>query len=154
MALNPVLYLLALLVSGTMVGNEIAVGLFVHPRLDGLPDAVYAPARVALARAFGAIMPFWYAATLLLTVAVAGTLRGSPVFILALIAAGIEGAVIVATVLFLAPLNARIAAWDVDDLADDWRTEAARWDKMHFARIGFLGLAFALLVAACLSNRL
>jgi len=59
----------AVVVAGTMTGNEIAVAVFFHPRISRLEDAVHVRAAQTLASALGAAMPFWYALTLLLTLA-------------------------------------------------------------------------------------
>src|SRR6266545_5325912 len=60
----------AIVVAGTMTGNEIAVAVFFHPRISRLEDAVHVQAAQTLAVGLGAAMPFWYALTLLLTLAV------------------------------------------------------------------------------------
>jgi hypothetical protein len=52
-----------------MTGNEIAVAVFVHPRLNRLDDAVHVRAVQALAIGLGAAVPFWYALTCLLSLA-------------------------------------------------------------------------------------
>ena len=57
------------LVAGTMTGSEIAIALFVHPRLSRLDDAVHVRAVQALAIGLGAAMPYWYALTCLSTLA-------------------------------------------------------------------------------------
>src|SRR5206468_12246078 len=59
----------AIVVAGTMTGNEIAVAVFVHPRLSRLDDAVHVRAVLTLAIGLGAAMPFWYALTCLLSLA-------------------------------------------------------------------------------------
>jgi uncharacterized membrane protein len=45
-----VLNVVAIIVAGLMVGNELAIAAFVHPTLERLPDAVHLPAASALAR--------------------------------------------------------------------------------------------------------
>ena len=57
----------AIVVAGTMTGNEIAVAVFFHPRTSRLEDAVHVRAARTLASALGAVMPFWYALTFLLS---------------------------------------------------------------------------------------
>ena len=63
--------LAAIVVAGTMVGNELAVAVFFHPRISALDDATHVRAAQALAAALGRAMPFWYALTLLLSGVVA-----------------------------------------------------------------------------------
>ena len=60
----------AIAVAGTMTGNEIAVAVFVHPRISRLEDEAHVKAAQTLASGLGAAMPFWYALTLLLSLAV------------------------------------------------------------------------------------
>ena len=43
----------AIVVAGTMTGNEIAVAVFFHPRISRLEDAVHARAAQTLASALG-----------------------------------------------------------------------------------------------------
>ncbi len=64
-----VLNVITIIVAGLMVGNELAIALFVHPTLDRLPDDVHLPAASALARVLGRFMPFWYILVFLLTLA-------------------------------------------------------------------------------------
>ena len=59
------LNVVAIIVAGLMVGNELAIAVFVHPTLDRLPDDVHLPAASALARVLGRFMPFWYILSLL-----------------------------------------------------------------------------------------
>ena len=51
-----------------LTGSELAVGAFVHPVLSKLQDAAHAEAAKPLARLLGKVMPFWYAAALLLAI--------------------------------------------------------------------------------------
>src|SRR5215472_12487849 len=60
--------LIAVLVTVLLTGSELAIGVFVHPALSRLPDASHAEAAQPLARTLGKVMPFWYAAALLLVV--------------------------------------------------------------------------------------
>jgi hypothetical protein len=59
----------AVVVAGTMTGNEIAVAVFFHPQISRLEDAVHVRAAQTLASALGTAMPFWYALTFLLSLA-------------------------------------------------------------------------------------
>jgi hypothetical protein len=55
-----VLNVVAIIVSGLMVGCELAIAGFIHPTLDTLPDEVHLPSASALARELGKFMPLWY----------------------------------------------------------------------------------------------
>jgi hypothetical protein len=71
----------AIVVAGTLTGSEITVAVFFHPRISRLEGAVHVQAVQALAKVFGTVMPFWYALTFLLALAVtfvAHTTRSTP----------------------------------------------------------------------------
>ena len=68
----------AMTLSGWMVGNEITVGVFVHPKLWTLPPATHLQAVQPLARIYGTVMPFWYAATLLVSLLLTYQLHSLP----------------------------------------------------------------------------
>ena len=142
----------ALVVAGTMVGNELAVAVFVHPRLSALDDDTHVRAVQALAAALGRAMPFWYALTFLLSGAVAFLARpaGTPGHGLALAAAGLFAAMIIYTVLLPVPINNQVARWQPESLPANWRELRHRWDALHAVRVGVLLLALVLLVASCL----
>ena len=141
----------AVVVAGTMTGNEIAVAVFFHPRISRLEDAAHVRAAQTLAVSLGAVMPFWYALTLLLSLAVTflgyatwGTARW-----LAFGAAALFAAMIVYTVLFPVPINNQVARWQPDSLPPNWRELRRRWDTLHAIRVGFLFVALILLVTSC-----
>lgn len=139
---------LALLVAGALVGNELAVAL-VHAQLVRLDDRTHARAVRPLAALFGRVMPPWYALTLVLTLAVlaAARPRGTPAWWMTAGAAALFAGSIAVTLVALAPINARVAAWDVEHLPSDWKAERRRWDERHRVRVAVLALAFTLLAA-------
>jgi len=55
-----------ILVTGLMVGCEVAIAVLFHATLDKLSDEAHLPAASALARVLGTVMPFWYAIGLFL----------------------------------------------------------------------------------------
>lgn len=139
----------ALLVSGAMAGNELAVAL-VNAQLAQLDDRTHARAARPLAAFFGRVMPSWYALTVALTLAVLvfGRVAGTAAWWLTLLAAALFAATVPATLVALVPINTRIAGWDVDRLPPDWREERRRWDARHRVRVVALLLGFALLAAS------
>jgi len=146
-----VLEVTAIIVAGTMTGNEIAVAVFFHPQINRLPDAVHAPVARSLARALGAAMPFWYALTFLLTVAVAFVARSSwttPRW-LGLSSATLIACMIIYSVLLAVPINNQVARWQPDSLPKNWRELRARWDFLHQVRVVVLIAALILLVWSC-----
>jgi len=68
--LNEILEVAAIVVAGTMTGNELAIAAVVHPRISRLDDTTHLRTAKTLAVALGAVMPFWYALTFLLSLAV------------------------------------------------------------------------------------
>jgi len=142
-----ILEITALLVSALMVGNELTVAVFLHPTLKRLPGEDPA-ARRAFACLFGRAMPFWYAAVLLLT---AATFFLGPPFSsvnskLLLAATVLWAIAIIFSVIWPAPLNSRIAAWNVRSLPPDWRQQSQRWDRLHAIRMVVLLAALVCLI--------
>src|SRR6266496_5706261 len=140
----------AIVVAGTMTGNEIAVAVFFHPRISRLEDSVHARAAQTLASALGTVMPFWYALTFLLTLGVtfiAHNAWSTPRW-LALGSTLLLASMIVYTVLLPVPINNQIARWQPDSLPSNWRELRRRWDLLHAIRVGFLVVALILLVAS------
>jgi uncharacterized membrane protein len=144
----------AIVVAGTMTGNEIAVAVFFHPQIKRLPAAVHAPAAQSLARALGAAMPFWYALTFLLIVAVAFVAHSTwttPRW-LALCSAALVACMIVYSVLLAVPINNQVARWQPDSLPKNWRELRGRWDLLHQIRVVVLIAALILLVSSCVGT--
>jgi hypothetical protein len=140
----------AIVVVGTLTGNEIAVAVFFHPRISRLEDAVHARAAQTLASALGAAMPFWYGLALLLSLV--ATFLGHASWTtprwLALSSAAILAFTIIYTIMLPLPINNQVARWQPDSLPPNWRELRRRWDTFHGIRVGFLIVAFILLVAA------
>lgn len=141
-----------LIVAGLMVGNELAVGAFVHPQLYRLDDKIHVASAQAFARIYGFVMPGWYALTLLLTIAFAFLLRqtGAP-FILASASAVFWLISILLTVTRLVPINNRVSFWDLEDLPGDWKSLRSQWDRFHIIRVVILMSALVCLITACLT---
>ena len=151
-ALMNLLQLAAIVVAGTMVGNELAVAVFFHPRISALDDATHVRAAQALAAALGRVMPFWYALTLVLSLAVALLAHpggGLPRW-LAIAATGLFAAMIIYTVLLPVPINNQVARWRPESLPANWRELRRRWDRLHAFRVAVLLVALVLLVMSCL----
>jgi uncharacterized membrane protein len=140
----------AVVVAGTMVGTELAVGVFVHPRISRLDDITHVRAVQALAQALGRVMPLWYALTLLLTLGVMFIARTpwTPSWWLALGAAGLFAAMIVYSVILPVPINNQVAHWQPESLPANWRQLRHRWDTLHAIRVVVLLMALVLLVTS------
>jgi uncharacterized membrane protein len=140
-----ILDVLTILCAGLMIGNELAVSLFVNPVVWQLEDSAQAKALSLFAGTLGKVMPFWYAWCLLLMIAETYLRRHQPGLTLLLIAVVIWIAIIVYTVTTLVPINNRIARL-TDRLPEGWRQEHRRWDMYHRWRILGLVIAMACLV--------
>ena len=148
-----ILEILAVLSAGLMTGNELCVSVF-HAQIRTLPEDAQFEVGQKSARVFGKFMPFWYAATLLLTAAVAYNLRGTGTpAVLADVSAVLWLLSILGTVTLLVPINNRIAGWTWDTRPPDWKAARQLWDTRHFARVLLLFAALAGLVSACLLGR-
>ena len=146
--MNDVLILLTLMSAALMVGNEFTVGAFIHPAFDRLPEQPQAYAARETARVFGTVMPFWMAANLLLNILLVflAADRYSAAWWLYSTAGVLFALVIVFSLVFPVPLNNRIAAWNPEDLPNDWRDLRRRWDKFHYVRIVLLLSALVCLI--------
>jgi Anthrone oxygenase len=134
---------LAIVITGLMVGVELAVAIFFNPLVAKLSDDAFRAARAGSARMLGTLMPFWYAVTLLLLGSLAIQERGESRDWLFGIAAGLLAAVVLMTVTLLVPLNNRIAKWPATGELS--RELAARWDRRHQLRVTILLAVFVLL---------
>jgi Anthrone oxygenase len=133
--------IVALVITGPMVGVEIAVAAFTNPIFSRLPDDAYRQARSDGSRVLGRVMPFWYIATLVALIAAAVVTPGAW---LITAAAVLMALVVLLTVTMLVPINNRIGAWA--QAADVDRDLARRWDRLHWLRVVMLTALFVLLV--------
>jgi hypothetical protein len=94
MALKVLIIFLSLFASGLLVGNELAVAVFIHPVLYSISDEAHVRVAQPLARRLGRSMPFWYAISLVFAIlqmlitraaSVAGCLCCAAAILLALI---------------------------------------------------------------------
>jgi uncharacterized membrane protein len=145
---------MAIVVAGTMTGNELAVAIFFHPRISRLEDAVHVRAAQSLASALGTVMPFWYALTFLLSLATTFIAHPawSTAWWLALCSTALFAGMIVYSVLLPVPINNQVARWQPDSLPGHWRELRRRWDILHAIRVVFLVVALILLVASSVAK--
>ncbi|MEB3983522.1 DUF1772 domain-containing protein [Mycobacterium sp. 663a-19] len=141
--MNDITDAVAVVIAGPMVGVELAVAVFFNPLFDRLPDDAFRAVRAGAARVLGAVMPFWYSASLLLIAVVAVRAGGGYRTWLCGIAGGLLAAVVLLTVTMLVPINNRIAKWPATGEVS--RELAARWDRLHRVRVGLLVVLFAVL---------
>jgi uncharacterized membrane protein len=132
---------------GLLVGTEFAVSAFVNPVLWKLDDAAQSGAIRLFAHKLGAAMPVWYIASLSLLIAT--TIARTHQIGVGLLAAatGVWAAVIVFTLLFLVPINRRLARMDPSDFNEAARQEHRKWDTLHRARVAALAIAMVTFLA-------
>jgi uncharacterized membrane protein len=149
-----VLNVVAVVVAGLMVGNELAIAAFVHPTLNRLPDDVHLSAASALARALGRVMPFWYILVFLLTLAVAWVRWHQsdrlPVWIATSAILWVLSSVYSVTI--EVPINNRVVSWATKTPPADWKTFRNKWDLHHRWRVVLLTIASAFLVVGVVTK--
>ena len=138
MATHDTVHHLAGFCLATMAGNEFCVAAFVEPVLRRLPEQQQRPAVPSVAKVLGRAMPFWYAASLLLTGGDWWLSRTGA----AAVAVSLQ-VVVLGTLTLLVPINNRLAA---GALPDGWLADARRWDAMHRVRVALLLIAAAALI--------
>jgi hypothetical protein len=134
-----VIAIVALVITGPLVGVELGVAAFTNPLVSKLPDEAYRAFRSGGSRLLGALMPFWYVGTLVVLIALAVLTRD----VLAITAVALMGVALLLTVTVLVPINNRIGAWRSDN--DVNRDLASRWDRLHWVRVGLLVAMFVVL---------
>ena len=131
---------------GLMIGVEFAVSAFINPILWNLDEQAREQAVRLFARKLGRIMPFWYSGNLVLLVIQAILFRGQPAIGTLAAACGIWVAVIILTLLFLVPINNRLARQDAALSPEEAHRQHRRWDGLHRARVVALVSAYVLLL--------
>ena len=132
---------------GLMIGTEFAVWAFINPILEKLDEPARRNAVRLFAEKLGRVMPFWYGANFALLVIEAFLMRGYAAGLLG-IALAIWAAVIVLTLIFLVPINNRLARKVSGLSPDQEHRQHQRWDVLHRARVVSLVVAFALFLTA------
>jgi uncharacterized membrane protein len=136
--------ILTILSVGLMIGTEFAVSVFVNPILHQLDAKAETAATRLFARKLGKAMPFWYALGFAL-MALEASIRRHDAGIAWLVAgASIFAFVIVMTLIFLVPINNRIASAQEEVFPDSLKKEHRIWDLRHRGRVLMLTLALVL----------
>ncbi len=137
-----------IVVVGVMVGVEFSVAFVLNPIFNGLPDDSNQRGRSHGGRMLGAVMPFWYIGSLILSAvwAVAGWHHHGTGLVV--IAAALLVVSVLMSILLLVPINNRGKTWTPENRPADWKEQLNRWNRYHYVRVGILIAAFALLAAA------
>jgi uncharacterized membrane protein len=133
---------------GLLIGTEFAVAVFINPILRKLGPREEMRAIRLFAAKLGAAMPFWYVASLVLLIGEAVWRHGETGYLLLVAAGAIWAAVIALTLLFLVPINNRLARVDPDSAPESALTEHGRWDAMHRWRVVSLTAAMVCFLIA------
>lgn len=136
---------------GLMVGNELTVSLFINPVMRRLDPATQAHVLSLFAGLLGRVMPLWYALCLVLLIAEAVLRHGTSVFLSLLAAIVLWIATILYSVLFLVPINNRIAALQSTHSIADWLPRHERWNRLHLFRIAAILIALVLTIHSLLA---
>ncbi len=129
-----------------MTGNEVCVAAFVQPILRQQNEATQVLLAPRVAGRLGRVMPFWYAAALLLSAGDWWLHRGGPASTLIAAAVLLQFIILAMTLGLLVPRNNRLAR--MTTAYDGWKNDAASWDRLHQIRVVLLVLAAILLIAA------
>ncbi|MFJ6609107.1 DUF1772 domain-containing protein [Streptomyces sp. NPDC091289] len=133
---------------GLLVGVEFSVAFVINRILNALPDDSGQLGRSHGGRMLGAVMPFWYIGSLVLSAiwAMAGWGEGGIGLVVA--AGGLLLLSVAMSILLLVPINNLGKTWTPENRPEDWKEQMNRWDRYHYARVLVLIVAFTLLVTA------
>jgi hypothetical protein len=124
----------------TLVGVEFSVSAFVNPAAWRLDPEAQLKMLSRFAFVLGRVMPVWYPATTLMLGIQTWLHWQAPGLELLLTADAIWVFTSVASIVFLVPLNSRIA-----EGVADWQRLHRTWDTRHRVRIAALTIAAVLL---------
>ena len=146
------LFLVLILSTAALFGNEFSVGFFIHRSLARTDHRRFLPAIQVFARFFGKIMPFWMTGTLVVHLLLLWWTWQWPASQTKFLvyAAVLWILIIIFSVVGPVPINNRVKTWDTANLPADWEAQRNRWDALNAARVILIGLA---LLALLLSFR-
>ena len=133
---------------GLLIGTEFAVSAFINPILRKLGAREELRAIRLFAAKLGHTMPFWYAGSLLLLIAEIVIRYKQAGETLLIAASVIWVAVIVLTLVFLVPINNRLARADLNVPPEPALAEHGKWDSLHRWRVASLTVAMVCFLVA------
>ena len=142
------LFLLVIISTALLFGNEFSVGFFVHPSLTRVDHRAFLPAIQVFARLFGKVMPWWMPLTLALHLLLLWLTWHWPAShtLLLISAVTLWMIIIVFSLVGPVPINDQVKAWELARLPEDWQAKRRRWDAQNAVRVVLIGLAFLSLV--------
>ncbi|MEV6886291.1 DUF1772 domain-containing protein [Streptomyces sp. NPDC051135] len=135
-------------VVGLMVGVEFSVAFVMNRIFNALPEDSDQLARAHGGRMLGAVMPFWYIGSLVLSALWAFAGWDRPGSGLVVVAAVLLIVSVIMSLLLLVPINNRGKTWTPENRPADWKEQMNRWDRYHYVRVAVIVAAFAVLVTA------
>jgi uncharacterized membrane protein len=135
-------------VVGVMVGVEFSVAFVLSRILNALPDDSAQLGHAHGGRMLGALMPFWYIGSLILSAvwAVAGWHHHGAGLVVT--AAALLILSVIMSLLLLVPINNQNKTWTPGNRPADWKEQLNRWNRYHYVRVAVIIAAFAFLAAA------
>lgn len=142
--MNTALDILTIVSVGFMIGTEFAVSAFVNPVLGELDAKAETAATRLFARKLGKAMPFWYGLGFLLMTVEASIRRNDGGIAWLVVAAALFALVIVLTLIFLVPVNNKIAGAQEEVFSASLKEQHTTWDLLHRGRVLMLAIAMVL----------
>src|ERR1700740_3183044 len=144
------LFLILVVSTGTILGNEFSIGFLIHPALSRTDAERFVPAIQVFAKSFGTIMPFWMAGTTFFHLVLLVVMWHWPAIstVLLLVATLLWLIIIVFSLVGPVPINNRVKDWDLRNLPPDWREQRRRWDQFNAIRVVIIAAAFVALVGS------
>jgi uncharacterized membrane protein len=138
--------ILTILSVGFMIGTEFAVSAFVNPILGQLDAKTETAATRLFARKLGKAMPFWYVLGFVLMTLEAWIRRHDAGVAWLVAGTSLFALVIGMTLIFLVPINNRIASANEEVFSESLKKEQRVWDLRHRGRVLVLALAMVFLL--------
>ncbi|MGI5174869.1 anthrone oxygenase family protein [Dactylosporangium sp. CA-152071] len=142
------LTVVTVVIVGLMVGVEFSVAFIMSRILDALPGDAGQLGHAHGGRMLGALMPFWYIGSVLLSAVWAVARWQDHGAGLVVTAAGLLIVSVVMSILLLVPINNRNKTWTPENRPADWKQQLQRWNRYHYVRVAVIIAAFTLLVVA------
>jgi uncharacterized membrane protein len=137
-----------IVIVGLMVGVEFSVAFIFNRILNALPDDSAQLGHAHGGRMLGALMPFWYVGSFVLSAVWAIAGWHHPGTGLVVIAAALLIVSVIMSLLLLVPINNLNKTWTPGNRPADWKEQLNRWGRYHYARVAVIIAAFALLASA------
>ncbi|NUP51271.1 MAG: DUF1772 domain-containing protein [Catenulispora sp.] len=133
---------------GLLVGVEFSVAVILSRILNALPDDSAQLGHAHGGRMLGALMPFWYIGSLVLSAVWAVARWHDHGAGLVVVASGLLILSVIMSILLLVPINNQNKTWTPENRPADWKQQLDRWNRYHYVRVAVIIAAFTLLVTA------